>query len=406
MTVHMRNDQNLESLERLAALSSLKNLQIKSLPEFYDMRPPQVPLVDSVESLFINTHLKTLPSSIGLLSRIHSLRLINFEVISADVACLTNLENLSISSDSDVNPRLCRELRQLTSLKSLTIKHIKVRENLAFIGFLKQLERVEMALDLYEMPSAFCQLQHLKILLLCGCSLQQIPQEIGQLISLTHLDLENNPLKELPDQIGALVNLAFLNLRGTKMKHLPDSLCHLSKLECLRLERTRIRELPENFGELTSLQELMLGSTKPFRIKTSSFPWNYLGLEEVDFPESMNQLTSLKKLSMRGMHLKVIPTFVSSLTNLTHLHLNSNELNTYLPAQGIAAWLSMPLEWLGVRTTVFPEGLSNLTNLSMLDLEGNNLNSLPKAFSSLNLKLETTAEKFAGKENSLPAYRL
>lgn len=105
-----------------------------------------------------------------------------------------------------------------------------------------------------------------------------------------------------------------------------------------------------------------------------------LGLTEV--PESVTQLSKLRRLSLAGNQLTIVPEFIGQLSQLDWLFLEDNQL-TALPES--IGHLSQ-LEWLfleGNLLTTLPESVAQLSQLQVLNLSNNQLTTLPESLRKL-----------------------
>jgi internalin A len=150
-----------------------------------------------------------------------------------------------------------------------------------------------------------------------------------------------------------------------KLTELPESLGQLTQLRKLNLGCNRLRALPEWLGQLTQLQKLDLTDNQLTAL-----------------PESLGQLTQLQRLDLVYNELTTLPEWLGQLTQLRSLDLMYNQL-TALP------------EWLGQLTqlrsldlmynqlTALPEWLGQLTQLQWLVLTFNQLTALPESLGQL-----------------------
>ena len=75
------------------------------------------------------------------------------------------------------------------------------------------------------------------------------------------INLRKSDIAALPEQIGELHNLEELDVSLTGISKLPDSIGNLSCLKKLNLGGTRLAHLPEGVGELHNLEELDVSRT-------------------------------------------------------------------------------------------------------------------------------------------------
>ncbi|KAK0592012.1 hypothetical protein LWI29_011871 [Acer saccharum] len=207
---------------------------------------------------------------------------------------------------------LCKLHESVGSLRLLTVLNLKNCENLE------------------SFPSNIVDgLEALKILNLQGCSkLEKLPENLGELENLEELDAGRTAITQVPPSIVRLTNLKMLSFRGHRVKHnrrgtlvaaiaefsslvwprrnrnlmeLPlPSLAGLFNLTKLDLSDCNLTDgaLPNDLGSLCSLTVLNLSN-------------NYF----VSLPESINQLSKLKKLCVQNcQNLKSLPELPSKLS--------------------------------------------------------------------------------------------
>ena len=107
--------------------------------------------------------------------------------------------------------------RNILSLVNLHIPYHYICQIPNCINILKNLTRIDLTNNnITSLPSNFCQLNNLKILILNINGLQDLPIEIGNL-SLKILDLSNNRFTYISPSINSLTNLESLNLSWNKI---------------------------------------------------------------------------------------------------------------------------------------------------------------------------------------------
>uniref|UniRef100_A0ACD5TRX7 Uncharacterized protein n=2 Tax=Avena sativa TaxID=4498 RepID=A0ACD5TRX7_AVESA len=103
----------------------------------------------------------------------------------------------------------------------------------------------------------FRRLQHIRVVILSGTSIQNIPESVGNLVLLKLLDLSHTEITELPESIGRLISLEYLCLRGChKLYRLPASLMRLWNISFLELEDTALRHVPKGIEKFKKLYNL------------------------------------------------------------------------------------------------------------------------------------------------------
>ncbi|XP_039120584.1 putative disease resistance RPP13-like protein 1 [Dioscorea cayenensis subsp. rotundata] len=138
--------------------------------------------------------------------------------------------------------RSMQKLRHLTIIsnrESVSIPHIDRLRNLQLWG--------PPSLNTHVIGN----LKHLRVLLLTGDKIENIPDNIGDLVHLRLLDLEHTCIQNLPDSLGNLINLQFLLLNDCKSLHiLPNCITKLYNLRWLRVNDTPLNYVPKGLGKL------------------------------------------------------------------------------------------------------------------------------------------------------------
>ena len=207
--------------------------------------------------------------------------------------------------------------------------------------------------------------EHLIVLELTNCSIDEIPKAIGQLKNIKKLNLDDNNLYQLPDEICQLEQLTDLSIINNRLEILPRNIGNLSKLQKLFLNENKIRTLPDSIQNLKKLTELTLNN-------------NQLEI----FPDEMGKLSSIVYIEADHNQLKTLPGSFYNLSTLKSLSLNFNELSSV--TDGINQLKH--LETLDLRNNqidYLPDTLCELSYLKKLYLSGNRLSLLPKNINQL-----------------------
>ena len=126
--------------------------------------------------------------------------------------------------------------------------------------------RLPFLIDCYAANITCDQHQNITGLNLSGLLKQKtgkLSPEIAQLSHLKYLDLSRNHLTALPEAISFLPQLESLDLTSTPYLHdLPNSLNQLTNLKQLTLRASGIRKLPTTIAELRSLESLDISQTQ------------------------------------------------------------------------------------------------------------------------------------------------
>ncbi|KAK1661448.1 hypothetical protein QYE76_049607 [Lolium multiflorum] len=111
----------------------------------------------------------------------------------------------------------------------------------------------------------FRKLEHIRVLVFSGTSIQNIPESLGSLVLLRLLDLSYTEISKLPESTGSLISLEYLSLLGChQLDSLPAGLMRLSNISFLQLEQTAIDHVPEgiaNFQQLYNLKGVFESGT-------------------------------------------------------------------------------------------------------------------------------------------------
>jgi Leucine-rich repeat (LRR) protein len=135
----------------------------------------------------------------------------------------------------------------LTNLKELSILNLKNLEKLPdSIGNLKNLKELRIhGSKLKELPDSIGNLKSLKKLSLINLeNLKKLPDSIGNLTQLTQLDLYNSKVTSIPDSINNCTRLTSLDLRGNELTDLPKTL-NLDRLTHLNLSNNKLTTIPD-----------------------------------------------------------------------------------------------------------------------------------------------------------------
>ncbi|GAA6135644.1 leucine-rich repeat-containing protein kinase family protein [Oceaniserpentilla sp. 4NH20-0058] len=178
--------------------------------------------------------------------------------------------------------------------------------------------------------------------------LTEFPQEIFQRASdVEILDLGNNQLTDLPDNFSDLKNLRILFLTNNHFEHIPKVLSQCESLEMIAFKTNRLKKLDEH---------CLPKSTR----------WLILTENKIEsLPNSMGELTQLKKLALAGNQLRALPKSMQSCTELELVRLSANQLSE------IPNWLlRLPkLSWLGFSGNPISQPISTVTNIPASNMD-------------------------------------
>ncbi|XP_021757483.1 protein lap4-like [Chenopodium quinoa] len=139
-----------------------------------------------------------------------------------------------------------------------------------------------------------------------SCDTDHISESIGELAELTHLYIYNS----------------------SYLEHLPKKIAMLQKLELLSVQYCDV-ELPPDLNQLVSLRHLSLaangvepiiyGLEKLSNLETLNLQGSFNSLTEL--PINFDKLVSLRHLSLGYCEIKSLPVSITKLSNLTTLYL-------------------------------------------------------------------------------------
>jgi len=322
----------------------------------------------------IGVRLAELPAEIGLLTRLHTLKICHSELtaLPPEIRLCTALEHLDLTGN-----RL-----QKFPLHACGLPRLR---NLRLTGN-----------GLEEIPPQIGHLRGLEELALEHNALAGLPPHFGGLEQLRWLDLSDNPLAELPRETGALGQLKVLKLANGKLKTLPEELGYCAALEELDLANQQLTGLPELFVRLTqlrflnlagnSLEKLPVGLGALIHLRGLSLSRNRLAV----LPDDLCQLARLEALDLSGNNLKEAPALLAQLAALQRLSLAGNEL-TSVPA-ALAGLPRLALLNLAVnRIAALPPAFKDAPGPLTVDLRDNPVTDLPEAlFESGSLEVKVT----------------
>jgi len=159
-----------------------------------------------------------------------------------------------------------REITELTALKKLDLRCIRLKKIPGFIGKLYSLEslsvgaifpfRCEKGKDILlpQKPGNLLNLRHLSL----GYGIVKIPEWVWNLDNLEVLRIYNDNAETVPAAISNLKKLRVLEIMGDEITSLPHEIGELSSLISLNLECPRLKTLPDSFAGLKLLRSFRL----------------------------------------------------------------------------------------------------------------------------------------------------
>ena len=269
----------------------------------------------------------------------------------------------------------------------------------------------------------------MKSLELSGCSeFEYLPENLGSVVGLKELKLSGTSIKDLPSSIEHLTNLTLLTLRDcknlvclpntfwclklgnsldlagcTKIEKLQENLGNVEGLEKLDLSVIAIKELPSSIERLTNLTVLTLKDCKNL-MRLPNAIWSLKlgnsldlsGCSKFDnLPENLGNAEGLEKLDLSGSAIKVLPSSIGRLANLSVLTLKDCINLVHLPNAIWSLKLGNSLDLSGCsKSDNLPENLGNVEGMEKLDLSGSAIKELPSSIGRLaNLSVLTLKDR-------------
>ncbi len=225
------------------------------------------------------------------------------------------------------------------------------------------------------LPEEICTLTELESLSLQYNALTgSIPATIANLSKLKIFLLNNTFIGgTIPSGLFEIQTLEYLSF-GDKFTGSLSGIENLTNLETIIIYNNSITEIPESFWTISSLEYVFITAFEE--------PWI-----KVSFPNSIGQLTSLKKLHLWGNQTQPIPEDFSTLTNLESLWLRGFDAEP-IP-QNIGNLINLTeLRLSDGFSGNIPNSIGNLTKLKTLQMNNNQLTSIPEEIGDLT-NLET-----------------
>ena len=142
----------------------------------------------------------------------------------------------------------------------------------------------------------------------------------------------------------------------------------------LDLRSMALTELPESIGQLTKLKKLALGIDYSKKDRKQN--------QLTTLPESLGQLTQLTSLDLSNNQLTTLPESLGQLMQLTSLNISNNQLTALPESLGQLQNLER-FDLYSNKLTSLPKFLGLLQNITYLDIVDNQLTNLPEALAQL-----------------------
>jgi hypothetical protein len=297
--------------------------------EQYDYHnfPVTLETIQAVESLRIWKD--AFPPHMSKLESLRKIHIHHCTVLPLELFKLRNLEELIWEGDYYRQKGACvlaEEIGELISLRSLTIKGIKLASLPLAIGDLQNLRKLQVSLtDINAIPETIGQLTNLEELVLTHNEMTEFPAAAAGMRNLKDLTLSDRALKVMPDIFAELVKLERLVLDYSPIGTIPQGVLSLLHLKGLSASWCSLTWLPPRIVELRSLQELNISFNK-----VDTLPTNIGRMSELEtlscaatlveeLPETLRESNTLKRLNISGTPLRVFPEWIAEIPSLTHI---------------------------------------------------------------------------------------
>lgn len=200
-----------------------------------------------------------------------------------------------------------------------------------YLGFVQGIGFIETN-KLTVFPEEILELTKLKVLQLNYNEITEIPEGIKNLASLRSLELFGNPIKEFPTALYELPDLEYLDIGNTEIQSLPDDIYRLKTLRSLDLSYSKIKRLPESFGNLKKLEWLDL-SMSDFQHLPSSLSncdniihLDLFGTNDLNLGKAFEILKDIDSLKWINLNkIKELPQSIAEFKNLETLFINNDQ---------------------------------------------------------------------------------
>src|SRR6266511_373673 len=271
-----------------------------------------------------------LPSSIGNLQKLGTLRLAVNQLsgsIPSSIGNLVNLERLNLYSNQ-LSGSIPSSIGNLANLQMLDLGSNHLSDTIpSSLGNLQNLTELWLAYNQLSgsIPSSLGNFASLQILAVHQNQLTgSIPSSLGKLVNLWGLGLDDNQLSgSIPSSLGNLVNLGLLDLGNNQLSgSIPPSLGKLVNLYFLDLNNNRLTDsVPSSFGNLKNLSELALNNN---RLSGSLAPLANLDtryLEKLDLSHNFFTFEGMESIALN------FPFAIYDKQGLIPVHQNGNTLS-------------------------------------------------------------------------------
>ena len=194
------------------------------------------------------------------------------------------------------------------------------------------------SLDLEGVIAAVSNPKELRVLILDGNHLEELPANLHRFSNLTQISLNNNPKLQLEQAFYILTTLPiiFLNLQDNELRKLPSNVASIRAIEDLNLSGNHLddNETYSNLSKLPALNSLWLTRNKLDTLPSGLFELINLKNLYIEHNELSNISVEISK--MKGVwvlhaghnNFKELPAAFAKMPSLMLLHVNNCDIST------------------------------------------------------------------------------
>lgn len=328
--------------------------------------------ISSIEDKDLQQILSLMPNLVSLdmhgnvLTYFNMTLLIQLQQLLALDLSYNHLEKIAFHPEQDP-----KTLEKLTSL-NLSYNKLKTIPAIS----LPHLESLILAHnEIEEVPKLGILCPKLKNLVLYKNQLKALDKSIGLLIHLESFNASANLLEYIPDGLELFKDMAQLKCLNLSQ----NNLVTLAPLEHEQIRKAKKSALRTSLERLMSKKDTSnQDSNNNTNLTPSSSPPKQIAFQSSTSTDNDWHLISLTELDISGNQLDHLPSKLSCLSALQWLNANDNNLQEFLAAESLSNLTS--LQRISMRNNnipSIPSELSQCTKLIYLELRGNPIVEIP-----------------------------